>query len=171
MQRDAFGKLVVEFQKLNREGTWHTAIRIGGEYLAMAPYIGEFMTNVGIVNKARSAEEIGKLTDIEKRNLAKVCMDVVAFVMGTIIVMGLKGMGDEDKRAKAAANRKYGRIIRAFKNGLDTSIIAAPGQVIDLVTSIALLQNARRMIDLLTLSAPLSDITFVAPFGGTSRVA
>ena len=167
--RDAFGEIVTEFVKMQTEGTWTTGIRLGGEVLAAAPIIGDILAKAGLVMEPRSFKEIMNLTPLERRNLAKASLDVITFVIGYLVYTGMMKDIPEDNKKNY---KKYGRLIAAIKNGFDTSLIASPSQIIDMATSIALLQNAKRFINIVTLGSQAGkEITYLAPFGGTARVA
>ena len=168
MIRDEFGKIVAGFQEVEREGTWHSTARLFGESFTTLPIVGDMLAKIAQVQKPRTLKEIWTLSDLERRNLAKTALDAVTFVMASILLGGLmKDLPDDKKKGY----KKYGRLVNAIKNGFMTSIIAAPVQMLDMATEIAIISNARRFFNIVMLSSDAGkEISYVVPFGGSARV-
>ena len=64
---------------------------------------------------------------------------------------------------------KYARINRALKNGLMSVASTVPQQFLELITGMASIKQLERAFNLVTGVAPISNVSYFVPGGGTYR--
>lgn len=171
---DEMGNLIRSWTPLTREGTWRTTGRLLGELtigqLANAKSgnaaVDHILEQIGIVFQKRSYQDILKLSPLERHNVARAIMDVSMFLIAYIL---FSGIGSDDDKEKKKHALQYAWLIRAFKNGMLSTLSTTPTQMLEYATNWAAVTNIRRMFNIVIGVDPLKDISYLAPFGSTFR--
>lgn len=176
-----------EQRQIDTEGSWKTVF---DNSFGAIPFIQEALTSLKIVDfvlsrkktpqqAARAWSQLGsRLTkgligkdygeeyDLDVFNIIRASMDVIWLSTAILLYTGLQGLKDDDKELVA----KSERLLKAFQKAFMVSITASPKELLDMVSGIPLLTQAKRMWDLVTLNNSVAQIPYLMPFGGTAKV-
>jgi len=192
------GKYIREWAPLMREGTWRTTGKILKDLVALTPGLGDVLHSFRILNKPRSIEDLNNMSVHDKRNLVRTALDVIAVSIAYLLFTGIKGFrpepppdewqaperlsgeanSDYEKRVQRSIDNYYRsigknevrqmRIVRAIQRGMTTALAVTPHQLLDMATSFALVSQARRLMNVIALNEPWTNLRLMIP--GTSTI-
>jgi len=142
VEKGADGRWQYGYEGLKKEGSWVTATRVLGESI---PFFNEYLMRHHYVSQVRTFGDFKSLSPLERMNMVRASIDLGIFAMAIAMVAGLRGLSDDDDRAKALADH---RLVRAFNNGFMTVASTAPNQLFDLATGWAIVRYGQSLIDL-----------------------